>query len=302
MTGPKLERLPATATAADVVAVVERDGAAIVADLLDEPLLRRIRGEVDPYLDGSGFGRDDSAGRKTKRVGALIARSPACRGVVVKPLVLGACAALLSRRYHLHLTQLIEVHPGQDAQPLHRDRLVWGRDLPRTIEPQLNTLWALTDFTAANGATRVAPGSHRWPDERRADESEVCQAEMTRGSALIYTGSVIHGAGGNRSDAARLGMNITYSLVWLRQEENQFLSCPPDIARTLPEDLQELLGYTMANYALGYFSSPIPLGDGLPDTLPPELALGRRPRNLVEADPADWSPSPPIRPQRLDGR
>ncbi len=82
---------------------------------------------------------------------------------------------------------------------------------------------------------------------------------MSRGSVLLYTGSVVHGGGQNRSDSPRLGLNITYCLSWLRQEENQFLSCPPDVARTLEPELQELLGYTMANYALGYFSPPQPL-------------------------------------------
>ena len=77
-------------------------------------------------------------------------------------------------------------------------------------------------------------------------------------------------------------MNITYCLSWLRQEENQFLSCPPEIARTLEPELQELLGYTMANYALGYYSSPQPLGADLPDTLPPELVLGRKPRDKLK--------------------
>ena len=101
---------------------------------------------------------------------------------------------------------------------------------------------------------------------------------MSRGSVLIYTGSVVHNGGENRSSAPRLGMNITYCLSWLRQEENQFLSCPPEVARTLPVELQELLGYTMANYALGYFSSPQPLDIDLPDTMPPEAVLGRKPR------------------------
>jgi len=157
-----------------------------------------------------------------------------------------------------------------------------GGYLPSSIEPQFNTLWALTDFTAQNGTTRVIPGSQRWPIDRQPKDDETCQAEMSRGSVLIYTGTVVHSGGENRSDAPRLGMNITYCLSWLRQEENQFLSCPPEIARTLPIELQELLGYTMANYALGYFSSPKPLDIDLPDTMPPEAVLGRKPRRKLK--------------------
>src|SRR5262249_39749801 len=148
-------------------------------------------------------------------------------------------------------------------------------------EPQFNTLWALTDFTRDNGATRVIPGSHRWPVGREPRADEATQAVMSRGSVLIYSGTVVHSGGENRSTGARPGMNTTYCLSWLRQEENQFLSCPPEIARTLDFDLQELLGYTMANYALGYYSSPQPLEVDLPDTLPPEAALGRRPRDKL---------------------
>ncbi len=278
---PQLVTLPADATPDAVVGAIDRDGAVIVAGVMSTDLGQRIDAEISPYLSRSGLGRDDFTGRRTKRTGALVARSPACREAVMNALVIGASERFLlrqSQRIQLHLTQLIEIHPGQGAQPLHRDRLAWGGYLPRTIEPQLNTIWALTDFTAANGATRVVPGSNHWDDERKATREDVCQAEMARGSVLFYSGSVIHSGGENRSAAPRLGMNITYCLSWLRQEENQFLSCPPEIARTLPVDLQELLGYTMGNYALGYYSSPTALEGDLPDTLPPELALGRKPR------------------------
>ena len=103
----------------------------------------------------------------------------------------------------------------------------------KDVEPQFNTIWALTDFTEENGATRVVPGSIKWPDNRKIEGREIACAEMRRGSALLYTGSVFHGAGANQSGADRVGMNLTYSLAWLRQEENQYLSCPPEIAKDL---------------------------------------------------------------------
>ncbi len=120
------------------------------------------------------------------------------------------------------------------------------------------------------------PGSHRWDDAQRAEPEQICQAEMARGSVLLYTGTVLHSGGENRADAARLGLNITYCLGWLRQEENQYLSCPPHIARDLEPELQELLGYTMGNYALGYYTDPD--SNDARDVQPPERALGRRPR------------------------
>ena len=102
---------------------------------------------------------------------------------------------------------------------------------------------------------------------------------MPRGSVLCYSGTVVHGGGANRSDAPRVGLNVTYCLGWLRQEENQYLSCPPHIAKDLEPELTDLLGYTMANYALGYYAAPEMI-EGLPDTLPPELAIGRSPESI----------------------
>jgi ectoine hydroxylase-related dioxygenase (phytanoyl-CoA dioxygenase family) len=275
-----LSTLPPDAGAAAMTAALDRDGAVIVRDLLGAGERANLERELAPFIERTPMGRDDFTGRATQRTGALVARVPACRPIVTNDCVLAAAQQFLgpyTERVILHLTQTIRIHPGEGAQILHRDRLAWGTHLPASIEPQFNTIWALTDFTKANGATRVVPGSHRWDWQRRAAPGEICQAEMAAGSVLFYTGSVLHSGGENRSSAARLGLNITYCLGWLRQEENQYLSCPPHIARTLDASLQELLGYTQGNYALGYFSDPESHEPGR-DILPPEMALGRRPR------------------------
>jgi ectoine hydroxylase-related dioxygenase (phytanoyl-CoA dioxygenase family) len=263
-----------------ILEAMARDGACIVAGVAPASTVRQMVAEVAPFIERTPFGSDDFTGRRTQRTGALVARTPTCRDLVLNPTVLGAARAFLkpwTERLLLHLTQTIYIHPGQGAQVLHRDRLAWGTHLPLSIEPQFNTIWALTDFTAANGATRVVPGSHTWPWERKATPDQVVQAEMSAGSVLLYSGTVLHSGGRNDSDAARLGLNLTYCLGWLRQEENQYLSCPPHIARTLQPELQELLGYTQGNYALGYYSDPEATEAGR-DILPPEYALGRKPR------------------------
>jgi ectoine hydroxylase-related dioxygenase (phytanoyl-CoA dioxygenase family) len=156
--------------------------------------------------------------------------------------------------YQLHLTQIIDIGPGEPAQLVHRDQ--WAFDFfpfPQGYEVECHTMWAMTDFTEANGATRVIPGSHQWEDKLRPDPSETVAAEMPKGSVFIYVGSVYHGGGANRSDAHRMGINVGYTLAWLRQEENQYLACPPDVARELPLDLAKLVGYSRAAYALGYY-------------------------------------------------
>jgi hypothetical protein len=274
---PSLVHLPADTPAEEVTAVLTSDGGLILDDALPAAELDALVAELAPYVEATEPGRDTFSGDRTTRTGALVARSPLTRPIVMDRRILALCEAVLKPnclRYQLHLTQVIRILPGQAAQPIHRDRWAWGRGLPH-LEPQLNTIWALNDFTAANGATQVVPGSVGWPDGRKAEPHEIARAEMTRGSVLVYLGSVFHGGGANESDHDRWGLNITYALGWLRQEENQYLSCPPEIARTLDPELQALLGYAMGNYALGYFTPPLPPGEG-PEAVPPEYALGRR--------------------------
>jgi hypothetical protein len=274
---PQLVHLPADTPAEEVTAILTRDGALILDDALPLAELDALVAELTPYVEATEPGRDTFSGDKTTRTGALVARSPLTRPIVMDPRILALCEAVLKPnclRYQLHLTQVIRIMPGQGPQAIHRDRWAWGRGLPH-LEPQLNTIWALTDFTAENGATQVVPGSVGWPDGRKAEPAEIARAEMKRGSVLLYLGSVFHGGGANESDHDRWGLNITYCLGWLRQEENQYLSCPPEIARSLDPELQALLGYAMGNYALGYFTPPLPAGQG-PEAVPPEYALGRR--------------------------
>lgn len=268
---PSLEHLPATAPLEAVKAVLDRDGALILDDLITAAEADAVLTQLKPWIDATEPGRDGFSGVRTTRTGALAARSPLCRDLIMDARVRAICDALLlpnCERYQLHLGQVIRIMPGQGAQPIHRDRWAWGTFL-KGIEPQLNTIWALTDFTKANGATQVVPGSSVWPDDRQPLPEEITWAEMRRGSALVYTGTVLHGGGANVSDMDRVGLNLTYALGWLRQEENQYLSCPPEIARTLHPDLQKLLGYTMGSYALGYYTPPLPPGEG-PELVPPD--------------------------------
>ncbi|NNL84474.1 MAG: hypothetical protein HKP27_02420 [Myxococcales bacterium] len=264
----------------EVLHAIQEDGGAVMTDVLGNDALDAFASELEPYLRATPKGRDGFTGKKTQRTGALIARTPICREFVMDRRILGLAHEFLgpyAEKLTLHLTQAVAIHPGEVAQLLHRDREAWGTNIPREVEPQFNTLWAITDFTAENGATRIVPGSQKWAWDREAAPEQVHQAEMTKGSVLLYTGTVLHGGGVNRSSDPRVGLNLTYCLAWLRQQENQYLSCPPHIAKDLDEELQELLGYTQATYGLGYFSDPEAL-PGEFDPLVPELALGRGPR------------------------
>ena len=250
-----IEHLPADTTSEAVAAVLACDGCVVVDRLAPREVMDAVDTEMKPYLDATKSGVDRFSGHDTRRAGALIARSPTARDLVSHPLVLATAKEVLegATNFQLHLTQIIAIGPGESGQAIHRDQ--WAFDFfpfPQGYEVQCNTLWAMTDFTEQNGATRVAPGSHKLADKLELTVADTEPAEMERGSVLLYTGALYHGGGENRSDATRIGLNITYNRAWLRQEENQYLSVPREIARELPTDLLRLMGYARGAYALGY--------------------------------------------------
>lgn len=254
-----LQHLPPTSEAADVVAALRADGACVVDDLAPAGLMDRVAAEMAPHVDVTPEGEDDFIGRRTRRTGSMVARSPASRELITHPLVLAVAGSLLDKAsvFQLHLTQVISVLPGESDQPLHRDELAWDFfPFPTDYDVQCNTIWALTDFTRENGATRVLPGTHLLPQATTAPEAaagrSVERAVMRRGSVLFYTGKVFHGAGANLSGGVRQGINLTYSVGWLRQEENQYLSTPLEVAKTLDDDLLRLMGYQLGGIAIGY--------------------------------------------------
>jgi ectoine hydroxylase-related dioxygenase (phytanoyl-CoA dioxygenase family) len=248
--------LDAAAPVADVVAAIRDAGCVIVEQAAAPGQLEAIERELAPYLAATPPGGDEFAGRNTRRTGSLVARSSTFRQLATHPIVIRTLDEILgdhATSYQLHLTQVIDIGPGEPAQLIHRDQ--WAFDFfsfPSGFEVECHTMWALTDFTDENGATRVIPGSHCWADKLRPSPDDTVAAEMPRGSVLLYVGSLYHGGGANDTDEHRRGINVGYTLSWLRQEENQYLACPPEVARTLPDDLVRLMGYQRGAYALGY--------------------------------------------------
>jgi ectoine hydroxylase-related dioxygenase (phytanoyl-CoA dioxygenase family) len=244
----------ADAAPSDVATHIREFGYAIVEGAAEADLLDRLDAEASPFIQASAGGRDIYDGMFTRRTGALIARCPAARELVMHPLAVAVAEDVMSQAttIQLHLTQIISIAAGETAQKLHRDQMAFDfYPFPADYHVQCNTMWALTDFTFENGATQIQPGTSGLSDEASTD-IPIMYAEMTRGSVLFYDGKVRHGGGANASIAERRGVNITYAVGWVRQEENQFLACPPDVARTLDDELLKMMGYQQGAFALGY--------------------------------------------------
>ena len=238
------------ATVDEVVETLEREGYAIVERLLDTEQAAAVRAGLREVLDATPAGRNDFEGYKTKRIYALFAKTRAFDAPALHPLLLGVLDRILGS-YQLSAPVGIEIGPGETAQNLHTDDIIYPVQKPHQ-HLVLNTMWALDDFTSANGATRLVPGSHRWVDERPGDNTEVIIAEMPKGSVMFFLGSLWHGGGTNSSDSPRLGVIIEYCAGWLRPQENHVIAVPPAVVGTLPERLQELLGYGIHPPFVGY--------------------------------------------------
>src|SRR6201990_2387235 len=242
----------------DIAKRLNEDGCVVIADLAAGETMDRIRAELEQHLAATSGGNTDFLGATTRRTGALIARSPTARSLITHPTILDTLDLVLgdhASTFQVDLTQLVTIGPGEPAQMIHRDQWSFDRfPFPRGFEAEVATMWAVTDFTEEMGATRMVVGSHRWEDDPdEVDPALSSPAVMTKGSVLLYTGSIFHGGGANTTTTTtRIGMNVGYSLGWLRQEENQYLACPPEIARTLPEGLLRLMGYQRGSYSIGY--------------------------------------------------
>lgn len=254
MTGELPRLAAADATVDAVVAAMDEAGGCIVERLVPPEGVEALRDALAPVLEATPSGRNDFEGDRTRRVYALFAKTRAFDEWALHPLLVGVLDAVLGPHHQFSAPVGIDIGPGQSAQVLHRDESVYPLPEPHD-EVVVNSMWALDDFTTANGATRIIPGSHRWEPGRRptdADEADVVQAVMPAGSVLFYNGSVWHGGGANSTDQRRLGVILEYVVSWLRPQENHVLAVPPEVVATLPRRLQEYLGYNIFPAFVGY--------------------------------------------------
>jgi hypothetical protein len=267
-----LKRVTPDADLDEVVEILEHDGGIIIEDFIDAETLGLLWDDLGPALDAQGYGNDWYNGTRTRRVSSVFARTKHLTPVVTQPLYLGASRRIMQKPIPMWIgksrvemtptiqisgTQLIEIHPGQGKQPLHRDDALHLRRHPGPTS-RVQLMLAMSEFTAENGGTLVIPESHHWDDERAPTTQEAFPTEMPPGSGLVWLGGVYHGGGKNASDSIRTGLTIALDLGNLRQEENQYLAVPREMVLSYPEEVQRLLGYDRCPPGLGWLEMDDP--------------------------------------------
>lgn len=251
----------------DTLAAIERDGFVVLNDAIEPALvaaladtIRRLETELAVAPLGTAL-----EGVATKRMYNLLARDPIFQQMPVHAAVLPVVEALLDRGCLLSGMTAIDIGPGEIPQLMHGDDGVMSRHLQRPHAPMMVTsMWALTDFTAANGGTWFVPGSHRWADVpgprgEIPDGTEVRALEMPAGSVMIFHGSLWHGGGANTTvDEWRLGVNVQYCPGFVRQQQNPYFSIPVDVAADFSDRLLRLLGYSLYKGIMGHVDGRAP--------------------------------------------
>lgn len=235
-------------------------GFCVIPSLVPASAIAALDDELEEDFEKTPFCVGAFYGERTKRFGRLLIRSELSRLLVQHPLILAIANQILSPwcdRIQLNLSQALALHPGAPPQFPHRDQDMW-RGAIGEIEYLVNVMWPFTRYTRENGATIVWPGSHGRKALEAAPPSGELAAELEPGSALLFLGSTLHGAGGNKSDEVRRGAIVSYCLGWLKPYENQWLAYPPEVARTFSPDLAALVGYAQHRPNLGNFEGQCP--------------------------------------------
>ena len=256
MASNRIESIDLSATGDDITSLLERDGCLIVRDAIEHAEIDRLLVEMEPFIKKKPKGATEFLGYETKRVHSLFSKAPAVGDFIIHDKVLETMdAALLPwcDNYRLSTSSITAIGPDQPPQMLHRGDSLYPLPHPTERNASCTAFWALTDYTESNGATRVVPGSHRWDDERVAQDSEAVSVIMPKGSFAVMVGAMWHGGGANQTtNEWRVALFAGYALGWLRQEQNMYLAVPPELARQMPEKLARIIGYNVHKPFLGW--------------------------------------------------
>jgi ectoine hydroxylase-related dioxygenase (phytanoyl-CoA dioxygenase family) len=239
---------------------IEEVGYTIVEDAIDLDLIDALTDDLRRLEHELGIrpAHNTFEGIQTTRIYNLLAHGPHFEQVPVHPAILPICERVLDPGLLVSSLSSIAIGPEETPQPLHADDQIIP--IPKPHPPTVcNTMWALTEFTEDNGATRIIPGTHR------ASESpdlflryDSIPAEMSKGSVLVWHGSLWHGGGANTTAARRVGIAMNYCAGYIRQQENQQLGLPIDLVRRFSPRLQQLVGYGIYNGLIGHIDKNVP--------------------------------------------
>ena len=235
-------------------------GYCIIPELIPVPKVEAFHEDLKERFAKTPFSDGDFYGRRTTRFGSLLKRSALAADFVQQETILEIVQAVLGPhcdRFQLNLAQGLEIWPGEGEQTPHRDQDMWRGHKGET-EYLVNVMWPFVPYREENGATLVWPHSHRCQDKYYLDRNEAVFAEMDPGSALLFLGSTLHGAGGNRTNKPRSGIVVGYTLGWLKPYENQWLVYPPDVARNFSPELAALVGYQQHRPNVGNYEGQCP--------------------------------------------
>jgi len=245
---------------------IARDGYTVVEDAIEPELVDALSADLLRLERTLGVrpAQNEFEGTRTVRIYNLLAHGPLYERIPVHPAILPLVETVLDAGCLVSSLSSISIDPGETAQPIHADDQLIPLPKPH-VATVCNTMWALTDFTEANGATRVIPGSHlRDHSPVYGRHYDSIPAEMRRGSVLVWHGSLWHGGGANRTDRRRVGIAMNYCAGWIRQQENQQLGIPREVAARFSPRLRELVGYGVYNGLIGHIDKRSPatlLGD-----------------------------------------
>jgi ectoine hydroxylase-related dioxygenase (phytanoyl-CoA dioxygenase family) len=257
---------------ADVVTAVQRDGYAIVENAFPTSLADELRDDLDRMERDLGVvpSDNDFEGTKTLRIYNLLARGKLYEQIPTWASVLSIVEGVLDPGCLISSLSSIVICPDETAQPIHADDILIP--LPKPHPPLVcNTMWAITDFTEENGATRLVPGSHLKPNPKYGGDYPTIAAEMSKGSVLVWDGALWHSGGANHSGERRYGIAMNYCAGYVRQQENQQLGLSADLVKMFPPRLQELVGYGVYSGLIGHIDKQRPAdllaGDQLPSAM-----------------------------------
>lgn len=242
------------------LANIERDGYTIVENVLSDEQCDALLADLERLEQQLAVvpSRNPFEGTKTVRIYNLLVHGPLYQAIAEHSRVLPLVEQVLDPGCLVSSLSSIAIMPGEVPQPIHADdQLI---PIPKPHVPLVcNSMWAITDFTDANGATRIIPGSHtRDSSPTFGATYDTTPAEMRRGSVMVYHGSLWHGGGANRTDTRRVGIAMNYCAGYIRQQENQQLGIPRDIAATFSPRLRELIGYSVYNRVIGHINRKHP--------------------------------------------